>query len=454
MAPLVRFALDNDVVTPRDVRFPAWLVLALLFGANLAVRRLSAHPRGARLGMLLGLAAVLVAVAYAFRLDVTRPTEWAAAIAAQAPLSRGIPAVVVVVIGAAAIWWRGMTAVWHDYGELFGGFVIGLSVLGFLMLFAGHAAWERRGMNIWVSAGAFVLSALVALALMAVYEMLSWERFRGRGGPTLSRHWVTATGSILVGILAVGWTGGLLVATDLPSRVGRALEPVGDVLERGVEYLLLGTGYVAFELLGGLMDILRRTLGRLLALLIGFLRGWVGGGAEAVGEAAERSGLGEQGVRLAFWVLLVGLIAAFFYYAFRRYARTYVEGEIDRRESIWSQALIVQQIRSFFRGLRRSAGATPFMALGDVEEARRAIRRLYRRMLVRMGGAGRARPPNLTPRAYERTVQDLVPGERQALHTLTDAYMVARYSPDPPTEEQVQEADRALQRIESELGNR
>jgi hypothetical protein len=67
---------------------------------------------------------------------------------------------------------------------------------------------------------------------------------------------------------------------------------------------------------------------------------------------------------------------------------------------------------------------------------------------------GRSRPPNLTPRAYERTVQDLVPGERQALRTLTDAYMLARYSPDAPTEEQVREADRALHRIEAELEHR
>jgi len=455
IAPLVRFALENDAVTPPGARFPAWLVLGLLLGANLSVRWLGRNARGARLATVIGLGAVLGSVTYAFRLDASNLAAWLTdLIASQTTLARGIPAAVIVVVAASAIWWRGMTAVWHDYRELFTGFVVGLSVLGFLMLFAGHAAWERRGMNIWVTAGGFVLSALVSLALMAVYEMLSWERFRGRGGPTLSRHWVTVIAVVLVAVLAVGWTGSMLAASDLPGQTAEALRPVGRVLERGLEYLILATGYLAFEVFGGLMDLLRRVLGRLFGLLIGILRGWVGGGVEAVGEAAERSGLGEQGVRVLFWVILVGLIAAFFYYAFRRYARTYTEGEIDKRESIWSRALIVQQIRSLFRGLRRRAGVTPFLALGDVEEARRTIRRLYRQMLVRMTTAGRSRPPNLTPRAYERTVQDLVPGERQALRTLTDAYMLARYSPDAPTEEQVREADRALHRIEAELEHR
>ena len=302
IAPVIRFALDNDAVTPPGVRFPTWMVLALLFGANLSVRWLGRSARGARLATLLGLGAVLGSVAYAFRLDAARLGPWLAdLIATQTTLAEGVPAAVIVVIAASAIWWRGMTAVWHDYRELFTGFVVGLSVLGFLMLFAGHAAWERRGMNIWVTAGGFVLAALVSLALMAVYEMLSWERFRGHGGPTLSRHWVTVIALVLIGILALGWTGSLLAATDLPAQTVEALRPVGRVLERGLEYLILATGYLAFEVFGGLMDALRRILGRLLGLLIGFLRGWVGGGVEAVGEAAERSGLGEQGVRVLFW---------------------------------------------------------------------------------------------------------------------------------------------------------
>ena len=106
IAPVIRFALDNDAVTPPGVRFPTWMVLALLFGANLSVRWLGRSARGARLATLLGLGAVLGSVAYAFRLDAARLGPWLAdLIATQTTLAEGVPAAVIVVIELWIIAW-------------------------------------------------------------------------------------------------------------------------------------------------------------------------------------------------------------------------------------------------------------------------------------------------------------------------------------------------------------
>ncbi|NLD44475.1 MAG: DUF4129 domain-containing protein [Chloroflexi bacterium] len=447
LTPLIRLLLHSDVVAPQGARFPAWLVLGLLGSANLLARR-----RSPVLGTCAGLLAVGGSVAYAFRLDLAHPAAWWASLAAsQADISEGFPAVLVVVLAAGGIWWRGLTAVWHDYRELFVGFVVGMTVLGLLMLAVEPASWERRGLNVWGATAGFILSALVSLALLAVYEMLSWERFRGRG-PGLSRYWVTALGSVMAGILALGWGVGQAIASDMTHELLRALRPVGQVAEKGLELFLLAAGYLAFEVFGGLLEILKRIIERTLGALLIILRLLFSRGAEAVGQAAARSGASDQAARVFFWGMLLGMLAFLSYLALRRFRPLYVEGAIEKREFIWSTALLLGQIRSVLRGLRRPPAPTAFLQMGEAEEARRAIRRLYREMLARLSHAGHARPPNLTPRAYEQTVSDLLRGERQALHILTDAYLVARYSPEVPSDALVREAGQAMRRIEALLG--
>jgi len=459
IAPALHFTLQSTVVTPRDVRFPAWLILALLVGSSTVgrlVRREPGPPRSHRrplLGTAAGLLAVAGVIAYTFRLDVHRLSGWWAGLVAwPASLTDGVPALFVVTAAAAGIWWRGLTARWHDYGELFGGFLAGLAALGLLMLVASPAEWAARGLNVWVTMASFVLAGLLSLALLAAYEMLSWERFRGIG-PGLSSHWLAVLGVLIVTVLVVGWGAGRLITSESAARAARALQPVKDAAVRGVEWVLLASGYLAFEVFGGLMATVQRVLERLLGGLVAFLRLWFRESAAAVGEAAARAGLGDRGVRIAAWALFAIVIAALFYVAIKRFRPAYVEGSLDKREFVLSRALLVAQIRGLIRGLRRPRAApTPLVPLQEAEDARRAIRRLYRRMLTRMQDEGYARAPSLTPRAYEQAIAGQFDVGRGALHTLTAAYLVARYSPDTPTPEQVHEADQALRLLEAELG--
>lgn len=454
LTPLVRFALDNEFVSPRGVPFPSWLILILLFGSSLLVEALRDHPRGARLIVVVGLAAIAGVVALTFRLDLARPGPWLREFtASQGDFRQGLPAVFIVVVAAAAIWWRGMTAVWHDYTELFGGFVTGVVVLGGLMLAAGQADWAERGLDVWASVIVFVLSGLSALALLAVYEMLTWERFRGRGGPGLSRYWLTAVGTLVASILLTGWAVGRLMSLGLGGTLASLWQPIGRLLERAVELVLLAWGYVVFELFAGLISILQAIVERNWDLIVGFLQRFVGVPAESVEEVAQPSDAAQLSLRILFWLVLVFTVGVLFYIAFRRYKRAWVEGDLEDREFILTGELLVEQLRSIIRGLRRRRPMAPFLQLEEIEDARRVIRALYRRMLERMGALGYARLPSDTPRAYERSVAGVVRGERQALNTLTEAYLVARYSPDPPTPEQVEEARGAYARLEDALGH-
>jgi len=454
LTPFVRFALDNEFVIPRHARFPAWLILLLLIVPSLVVRLLAAHSKGAHLSTLAGLAAVAGTVGYAFRADVAHVGEWARVFAAsQGDWREGLPAVLIVVVAAAGIWWRGMTAVWHDYTELFGGFITGVVALGALMLAAGQGAWARRGLDVWACLSAFVLSGLLALALMAVYEMLTWERFRGRGGPGLSRYWLTAVATLVVSVLFSGWAVGQVMSLGMGQVLASLWRPVGWLLERGLEFLFLGWGYLVFHLFGGLVEVLRSIVARNWHLIIGLLQRFAGEHAEQVEQVAQPSAAAQVSVRVLFWVCVVCIVGILFHIAFRQYGNKRYEDKREDREFILTKDLFVDQLRSVFRGMRRRRPMAPLLALEEIEDARRMVRDMYRRMLIRMGSLGYARLPSHTPRAYERSLAPVVKGERQALRTLTEAYLLARYAPEPPTRQQVHEAARALARLEAQLGN-
>ena len=148
-------------------------------------------------------------------------------------------------------------------------------------------------------------------------------------------------------------------------------------------------------------------------------------------------------------VLVVG-IALLFYMAYRRRKKRNGTRAADERESVLSGDLLTQQLRDFLASLRRKPAISPFVPLRG-EDPRLVVRRLYQSMLRRMSTLGHARAPEVTPRAYARRLEDVLPGEDQAVSTLTEAYMVARYAPEPPTPEQVSNANRAWERIAARL---
>lgn len=453
LTPLLYFVLNNPFVAPRGVHYPAWLILAFLLGASALESALRDHPNGPSLAAAGGIAAILVALAVTLRLDVAHPGLWLRRVGVNlTDFSQAFPATLVVILATTLIWRRGMTANWHSYMELFRGFTVGVSVLGFLLLVSSGESWERAGISIWGSTLSFIVSALLSLALIGAYDVLHVEQLGEGHVPTLSRPWVVAALVVVAGVIVAGWLAAVLVSPGTLREVLRLLAPIWSVIRDAIMYVWLAFAYVIFWLLGPLLELLQARVSE----------NW----EEATERLAER--LEEQmelpeptpaapnpalqmALRILFiTVLVLGIVLAF-YMAFRRRSRQRRRrGILEERESVLSRDLLMQQLRDLF-SRRREEEPSPFLALTG-EDPRQAIRRLYQRLLSRMSALGRARSPALTPRAYAHSLSDLLPSESQALETLTEAYLVARYADVAPTQQDVQEASRAWERIRARVG--
>jgi hypothetical protein len=459
LTPLIHFALNNVFVAPMGLQFPAWLVLALLLGGSTVDNLLQDHPDGPTLSAAAGMAAVFITLAIVFRLDVLQAGLWVRRVFANlTDFGENFPASLIVIVAATAIWRRGMTAAWHDYPELFRGFLTGIVVLGVLMLLGGTGAWERAGLSMWGTMAGFAASALLALAMIGAYEALALERGGPNGTPVLSRYWLTAVVSIVMALIVVGWVAALILSPEVTTQalrlVGQVLAPIWWVVREGLLYVILGIAYVIFWLLGPLLDRLQESVGEGWEQATEGLREMLEEEMQQPDPTVAEPNLALQRLlRIAFVTLLVLGIALSFYFAYRRAQRRKAKTVEEERDYVWSKDLIKSQLQDLLGRMRRQARITPFEPL-EGEDPRQAIRRLYQRLLAHMTALGRQREPKLTPRAYARSLADLFPREHRALGVLTDAYLVARYAPDPPTPDTVVEARRALERIEAELAAR
>lgn len=455
LTPLLYFLLNNNFVAPRGMHVPAWLILGVLLAASVVESALQEHPNGPTIAAGAGLLAILIVLAVVFRLDLAHPFLWLRRVFANLTDFRtAFPATLIVILATALIWRRGMTASWHSYRELFKGFTTGVLILGFLLLVPRPAAWEASGLNRWGSVLAFVVSALFSLSMIAAYESMANEMARGGAGgtaPVLSRPWLGTALGVVFAVIALGWIGAQIFSPEAIKETLELFSPIWLAIRTAILYVWMGLAYIVFWALGPLLDILRAAVSRNWEQTAERVQERLEDQLEQVPQAAaEPSLLLQQILRIAFIVMMVAVVALILYYGFRRRQRSRHAGIEEERELVWSKELLLQQIRDIF-GRRRAPEHSPFLALTG-EDPRQAIRRLYQRLLSRAGELGRARSPSLTPRAYARSLSDLLPSEDKALTTLTEAYLLARYSPDTPTSQHVADANQAWDRIQAHLG--
>jgi len=452
LTPLLHFALNNVFVAPTGAHFPAWLILLLLLGASALESALQDHPDGPSLAAGAGMLAIVVVVAYTFRFDITHLGRWLKWIFANLTTFReAFPATLVVILATALVWRRGMTADWHSYGELFRGFMTGVAVLGFLMLVVSGHAWDRAGLNMWTSMITFVLSALLSLALIGAYDVLTREQM-GLVVPSLSRPWLAAAVVVTLSVMAVGWIVALILSPGTMAEMLRLLRPIWIVIREVILYVVLAFAYLIFWLLGPLLEMLQASVeGRWEEATEGLAERLEEEFEIVEATPADPNPVLQMALRIVFITVLVVGVALILYWAFRRRKRQRRQRIQEERESVLSRELLVQQLRDVFSRRRRAGDVSPFLPLSG-EDPRQAIRRLYQSMLSRMSDLGRARSPALTPRAYARVLVDVFPTEREALHTLTEAYLLARYAPEPPSQQDVRAASRAWEQIRARVG--
>ena len=454
LCPLFKLILNNPLVVPQGTPYPAWLILGLLLTASAWMRASQNLSRGSLFSAIGGLAAVLITLAYLFRTGITSLSQWGVNLAVSlADFSEGVPATLVAVVMTVTLWRGGLTINWKDHYGLWRSFVAGTITLSLLMLLPKRMAGNLAPLNLSALTVTFALSGLVALALLSVIETVAIERARGGEAVPLNRYWLMAVGTVVLAILLLGWTLGQILSPDAVAQVLHALKPIADFIGYVLGLILMVIAYLVVLLLTPLLNALNRGIEQPTPQPLDIQRDF----AERFGEQPAAV----QGLPPALRTILVALFVAsifggvtlIFLRAWRR--RCPAEGEsnivVEEREYIWSLGLLRDQLRSLLQHEPHPEEVPPFLALPHPDDTRQAIRLLYQHLLAEAKALGYPRLPDLTPLAYQGVLESILPTERTALHTLTEAYLLARYSPEAPTSAQLTDARRAWSRIERTL---
>lgn len=460
---LLRYWLASTA--PRPL-VPLWAIFGLFLLSNsttrLALTRTASLRQARAWVSAAGLAAVLALLwwQYAAAQYPLWELRWLRLLAhALSDWRYEVPPAFLTLLAATVIWLRGVVdgqrpmlrdAVW-------GAFTTGALALALLLL-AGHytpaglpAHTER-----WVLA--FFIVGLAALALSS----LQLARAVGRWGSQkpsqvrLNRYWLLSVAVVILLMMGVGLLLGALIT---PGAVAQALSWVGVVLgwlATIVGYLFLAVTYVLFLVLTPLIEWIR---GQMMARPpareepIGMMD-W----QERLRKLSQQPGtpIPPEAIESLRWLWLLALLIAIgvaIAIALRLMQFSDSEGEDETRESVFSGALLQEQLAALWQGwmrrLRRPAQAEPdpYLSLAGEEANRRAIRGLYQTLLNLAGARGLARTPPQTPLDYARTLAAEFPTDAQDWQTLTEAYMGARYAAQPPTPDQVEQARQAWSRL-------
>jgi hypothetical protein len=291
----------------------------------------------------------------------------------------------------------------------------------------------------------FVTFGLITRSLLGVSWILNNQRGRGGVRLRIGRSWLTVMLGAVIGIVSLGLLVGEVLTPDAVRGAWGWVRPI----------LALLVGLAALIVLAVLLFVLW-----LVRLIVPGFRLRLP--EISLPSVEELEGLGERTIELApslkqtAVVLLVlgavALVAWILYRVARRLqlgAWTHVTAEEDR-DQVLTWELLLKQLRAMLDGLRERR-TSPFVGLGAPGSARRAIRKVYQKVLSQAISLGAPRERGQTPKAYAHTLSDLVPDAVSALETLTSAYQVARYGASPPTREQARAAQEASAELASAL---
>jgi len=426
---------------------PPWSAFLLLAGGFVTVRLALSRPWA-----LSTARAVVVGTGLALGLGVVKMTyypgvaaydpRWITALlrAAHDALPVVLPEVMAALL-ATLLWWRGIVLGEREFShfEVERAFRRGVGwTVFFVILFVIYG--DARGFAAAASAPGYLLGFFSsALMLLAVTRLLAiWQENQADQAQALAanRHWLL----LLVGVVGVILSGaaflsGLLNVQFRPV-VLQWLRPLAPV----VEVIFLALFAVALVIAKAIIFALshlpwrpvrfdpRGTLQQPFSALIRDLPPRVVSGAR-------------WGVVLLVIAVLTVLVAI----AIVRARRKPRKGDEDERESVWDARSLLAGMGQAWRSLWERRPAAP----GEVDHpAVTAIRAIYRELLRIGRRLGAPRGAAETPYEYRPRLNGVLPASAGEVAALTEAYVRVRYSAHHPTEEEVVEAQAALERIQ------
>jgi len=328
-----------------------------------------------------------------------------------------------------------------------GAVVAGLLFLGGAMPYGPDSA----GLIGWVLL--FVACGLVTLSLNGVSDTLEEQQSRVGVRLRIDRYWVVAMLSVVATVMVLGVLIGQILVPEMVLRMFAWVPPVWDWILRAILFIIAVFAYLFFSLLepllAGIEDRPRETAPR------PFFSPIEPNDLEQLArEPLQIPPLLLRIVQIGLLVGGVALVGYVFWVAIRRLGAKAVvrQGEVvETRETILSIDLLRDQVGGLLDSLRRARGSPPFLEPGPAGDPRRIIRELYQKVLSRGIELNLPRKRAQTPNAYQQSLSYLCPDEQVSVRVLTQAYVTARYSVEPPTGEQVRAAEAAFARIDEAL---
>ena len=451
VAPLLQFILGLAIVQPKGLDYPAWLAMSLLLGASAAKSLLPRTKAGRAISALIGVVVIFVVLSglspYRDPSSAWPHVSMGPTIRSLAQWGEGIPATFLLVVMSAALWARGLAADWTAHDELWRAFALGVVVLGLLLLLSGRGG-AMQGVALGQAVMSFLLTGLLALALLAVLDVLSIQQPFGKRAAGLNRYWLSAVFLALLVIVFLGWLLGQILAPDAVAQFIRWFDPLRRFLGQVLSLVLTAVVYLFFTALMAIYRLISRWIKQPENDTSQFMKA----GEDLLREIEERTPSfrisPDLQLVLVLLFLFLGALALFWLVWRQKRRRVGRDKVLEERQSIGSVELLLDQLSKLFK---HPPQVDPFLDLSSIAGSRRAIRLLYQRILAAATAVGHPRTPGQTPATYERSLARLVPAEKPDLRTLTDAYTLARYGEQAPTDDAVSKAGDATARIEQAL---
>ncbi len=306
---------------------------------------------------------------------------------------------------------------------------------------------------------AYFLLGLVLIS-QAYYSVLQarWQLEEVEIGPHIGTRWAILTAAFLVVVIAMA----LLLPTGysigLPQAIGLAV----NVVITGIVYvtvLVLGVLVFLINLIASLF------LGRQKPLLEA-----PGGELPMSSPAAPERGSGlpiwSMLRDILLWALLLGIVA-YSFYNFLGDRRHLLRGLFAGGPLAWLRRLLAglfgitrraaggarRRVREQLRRLFSAEGRRPpwrYISLSSLNP-RQLILYFYLSIVRRAEERGIARRPWQTPYEYSAQLRVELPERESDVAELTEAFVVARYSPRPVTSEEASLVKRSWKRVRSAL---
>lgn len=375
------------------------------------------------------------------------------------------PPELMALLAGAYFWWSGLvigrSEMAHDILEdmLFRG------TIGWALSLALNRQWPAVPMDalVW-GLLIFYGVGLSTLALASVERARRRQKYVG-GGWLALRHWLATVGGVIALILGSGVALTSLFAPEAWARLIQWLQPIFDFFSPVFDALLFVVLYIATILLGIIFIAVAwvmEGIGGMFQLppLPQFDLAGLQNAADLVDQflsnpATQTTSRGTLALVLFFVAVVVFMVAL------RHYWRLSQRAEVDEvRESVFSTRLLWEQLQNLLK--RRPAaeanteGVVPLLGA----DPRTRIRRAYQNLLHWASAHDRARLPGQTPTRYAQVLLTTLPDPvmqtaseqaplalPEALTTLTDAYIRARYAIEPLTSTDAEQAEAASKRL-------